>query len=272
MHRCPYGKSAPALLVVLLVLAVLACAAASAQDALTARLLPQGGITIMSGEKLLATLSLNAHGPEWKHADQPAATDVVVKAADPGPGSVVEGSIPVPNTQGGTIRFVETVKPGPQGLTVGYTVGFNQAMTLNGLQVSLILPTDVYAGNTIAIRAPAPPPAEGEAAAPKTLSVALPEQFEEEKSQLAAAPGSSIEIAAGTPNAITVTPKLSGAKEGEAVLLPRFIVQDLRKWERSVFEVRLVLIMDDQGKPVAADEKMTVALDLAFAGAVQWQQ
>jgi len=264
------GKGVVVLLAASSLLIVWGPQVACAQDALTAKLLAQGGVSIMSGEKVLATLSLNVHGPEWQHADQVAAT-AVVKEADPGPGKVVEGTLPVPGSEGGTVQFVETIRPVAQGFSAGYSLGFTKAMTLNGLQVSLLLPTDTFAGKGIVVHRQPAKPAGGEAAAAETVSVTLPEQLDQEKWQLATTPASKIEIAAGTVNAITLTPKPPEVKEGEAAELPRFVIQDLRKWEQNVFEVRLILIMEDKGKQVSAEEKMKVALDLAFGRELQWQ-
>jgi hypothetical protein len=244
---------------------------ACAQDALTAKLLPQGAINIMSGEKLLATLSLNAHGPEWKHVDQAEAT-ATVRDADEGPAKVVQGTLPVPNTEGGAIRFVETVTPATEGLLAEYVLGATKALTLNGLQVSLLLPTDTFAGKTVIIHTwDAQAGWPGAAPTEKVQEIALPEQLDAEKWQLFTGPASKIEIAAGTDDAITLVPKVPEPEEGEAAQPALFVIQDLRKWDQDTIEVRLFVVMDDKGKQVSAWDKLHVALGLTFARELQWE-
>ena len=251
-------------LVALLLLAGLGARIACAQDALSAKLLAQGGIRVMAGDKLLATLSLNAHGLGWKHADQPAAT-ALIRDAEVGPAKTVEGSLPIPDTDGGALRYIETVTPAEKGFTVGYSLNYTKDMTLNGLQVSLLLPAEMFAGQAVVLRLPG----EG-GAATRAVTVPLPEKLNGDKWQLADGPAARIQIAAGTDNAITIAPKLSTAREGAKADLPRFIVQDLRKWDQSVFEVRLVLIFDEKGKQVLAEDKANTELSITFARPLQW--
>jgi hypothetical protein len=239
-----------------------------AQGTLTAELLPQGGVSVMAGGKLLALFSLSAHGPEWKHADQPQAT-ATVREADPGPGEVVEGTLPVPSTDGGAVKFVETVIPRDRGFSADCILGVTQALTLNGLQVSLLLPTDRFAGKTIVVHGP---PAGAEAAAEEPVSLTVPGRLDEEKWQLFAGPASKIEIAAGTDDSITIAPRPPEAKKGEVAAPTTFLVQDLRKWDQDMIEVRLYLIMEDKGKQVAVEDKLHAALDLIFARELQWQE
>jgi hypothetical protein len=255
-----------ALLVALLLLIGFGTQIVCAQDALTAKLLAQGGVKVMAGDKLLATLSLNAHGPAWKHVDQPAAT-AVVRDAETGPARIVEGSLPVPDTDGGAVRFVETVKPVEKGFSVAYSLGYTKAMALNGLQVSLLLPAEVFGGKSVVLHAPG----EGDAAADRATEVALPEQLSAEKWQLATSPATKVEIAPGTENAITIAPKVPEAEAGAKVQLPKFIVQDLRKWDQNVFEIRLILIYDEKGKQVTAEDKANTELSVTFARALQLQ-
>jgi hypothetical protein len=255
-----------------------------AQEGLTAKLLAQGGITIMSGGETVAKLSLNAHGPQWSHADQILAT-AATRNAEEG-GKIVEGFLPVPNTDGGAIRFAETLQPTDDGFAVSYKLSFIQAMTLNGLQVSLLLPAKAFAGQGIALHAPQAEAVgeagdEAPAAAAPTL-ITLPAQMDGENWQLATAPAGKVEIAPGTPRAITLVPKLPETAEGEGDRLqeaapgaarkaPFLVVQDLRKWEQDVFEVRLVLVMSEEGQEMAADEVLEAGLELTFASELSWQ-
>jgi len=55
------------------------------------------------------------------------------------------------------------------------------------------------------------------------------------------------------------------------VELPRFVIQGLRKWDQDVFEVRLILIMDDKGKQVSAEDTANVELTITFARGLGWE-
>ena len=256
----------PIVLVTFIIVSTVRALTAAPPEALPAKLLAQGGIRVTTGDKPLATLSLNAHGPAWRNADQTAAT-ALVKDAETGPAKIVEGSLPVPDTDGGAVRFAETLTPAKKGFTVAYGLGYTKAMTLNGLQVSLLLPAEAFAGKAVVLHMPG----EGAVTADKTTEVLLPENLDSEKWQLATGPASKIEIAPGTDNAITIAPKLPTAREGAKADLPRFIVQDLRKWDQAVFEVRMVLIFDEKGKQVSAEDKANTELSITFARPLQWQ-
>mgnify|MGYP005837099891 CR=1 FL=1 len=245
----------------------------AAQDGLTAKLLAQGGVTVMSGGETLAKLSLNAHGPEWVHADQILAT-AATRAVEGG--KLVEGFLPVPNTDGGAIRFAETLQPTESGFRVGYRLSFVKAITLNGLQISLLLPATAFSGQRVVLHTVPPEPVEAEdeaavEAKPQMQTVMLPARLDAGKWQLATLPALKIEIAPGTARPITITPRLPEVAESEAAKPPVFVVQDLRQWEQDVFEVRLVLVMTDEGQAMAADESLEAGLELAFADELTWQ-
>lgn len=258
MRMPPQSPAMPAALLVLCL--VSAYKVLGQQNALSAKLSAQGGIRVMAGEKLLATLSLNAHGPAWKNVDQAAAT-ALIRDAETGPAKVVEGSLPVPDTDGGAVRFVETIAPAEKGFTVAYGLGYTKAMTLNGLQVSLLLSAEAFAGKSVILHMPGEKPRE----------VPLPEKLNGDKWQLGDGIVSSVEIAPGTDSAITIAPRLPEAKPGEKPQSPRFIVQDLRKWDKDVFEVRLVLVFDEKGKQVSAEDKANTEFRITFARPLQWQ-
>ena len=254
-HLC--GRSVLTLLLASLFLIVFALPAAFGQDPVVAKVGPRGALVLMSGDRALATLTLNAHGAGWKHVEQDDAT-AALKDLDPGPGRVCEGNLAVPDTDGGAVRFREVVRPIEKGLSLAYELGFSKALSLNGLQVSLYLSPDAYAGKEVAITSPA---AQDQAAA--VTRITLPAEVDQQKWQLGMAAADKVEIAAGTDQAITLTPKLPQV-EGKAAQPAMFIVQDLRRWNTNAFEIRWFLIMDDKGKQVTADEAPGVAFTLGF--------
>jgi hypothetical protein len=247
----------------LVIFALLACTVctALADGPLTAKLLPQGGIQIMSDGKTIATLELNAHGPKWTHAGQETATATITK---PGSARRCEGLLPVPNTDGGAVRFVEVIRPKPKEFRVTYELGFTKTMTLDGLQVSLLLPTEAYAGHAVLVGRPSAETAD-------LRRILLPPQLNEQGWQLATLPAETLQIAPGADGAMTLTARVSTGKRSEASPAPNWAIQDLRQWKQDAFEARLFLIMSDQGKQVTADDKMTVQLDVAFPSEVQWE-
>lgn len=258
------GRRVLTLLLASLCLTVFALPAAFGQDPIVAKVGPKGALVMMSGDKALATLTLNAHGIGWKHVEQEDAT-AALKELDPGPGRCCEGNLAVPDTDGGAVRFREVIKPIEKGLSLAYELGFNKALSLSGLQVSLYLSPDVYAGKEIAITSPA---AQDQAGVVTRLT--LPAEVDQQKWQLGMAPAEKVEIAAGTDQAITLTPKLPQV-EGKATPPAMFIVQDLRRWNTNAFEIRWFLIMDDKGKQVAADDTPGVAFTLGFPREVQFE-
>ncbi len=266
-HRLSsYG--AQLLLVALACVFVIVPQAALAQETLTARLLPHGAVSISSGDRPLATLSLNAHGPDWKHVDQDAAT-----AEASGDRELMRflGTLPVPNTDDGAIRFAETIEPRANGLVADYVLGPTQAMQLNGLHISLLMPAEALVGRTIRVHPPAAKGPTAQADAPeKVQGIALPAHLDEKGWQLFTGPASKVEIAPGTDDAITVAPlAFEPTMEGMAEP-PIFAVQDLRKWDQDTIEVRLSLVMADKGTWLSAWDKMHAAASISFVRELRW--
>jgi hypothetical protein len=245
------------------VLVVLGSSSAGAQDTLTAAVSPQGTVTISSGDQPLATLSLNAHGPDWKHVDQ-SASKATATAADGGRTRLVSGTLPVPDTDGGAIRFAERLEFATDGLSADYLLGPTEGLTLDGLHVSLLLPTQAFAGQPIVLHTP---PASGAAdgATGEVKRLTLPAKLGDGQWQLFTGPVTQVEIAPGTPQAITLV--LAPPDPGEQGLAepPVLVVQDLRKWDQDVLEVRLSLVNADDGQWLAAWDKLRVALSVTFA-------
>ncbi|MGM0494426.1 MAG: hypothetical protein ACQER1_15955, partial [Armatimonadota bacterium] len=158
-----------------------------AQGAITATLQPSGLIEVTDGAGALATIELNAHGPGWQHAPQDTAT-ADIRALPAEDGAEVTGTLPIPNTDGGTLEFTETVTSLPQGLRLEYDVSVAQAMRLSGLQFTVNLPVGRFGGDEVIIRPPTGDP----------KIAGLPEEQEDGRTQLWRGDGSTIEVAGDT--------------------------------------------------------------------------
>ena len=245
---------------------------AHAQDALTAKVLPQGEVSVKIGEWLLGTLSLNAHGPGWQYVDQAKSTATVTAVGDEVGVVIKKGTLPVPNTDGGAIRFVETLRPIEKGFRADYVLGATQALSLNGLHVSLLMPMATFTGETVKVH-PVPVKAEGGEAAPAAPAreITVPEQLDQQGWQLYVGPAGKIEISPGTDCAVTVTATVFEPTAQGVAAPPVFAVQDLRRWNQDTLEVRISLINSDTGQLLSAEGKLRVALEVRFAGELQWQ-
>jgi hypothetical protein len=244
---------------------------AHAQDALTAKVLPQGGVSVKLGEWPLWTLSLNAHGPGWQHVDQASSTATVTALGDE-VGVVIKGTLPVPSTDGGALLFVETLRPIEKGVRADYVLGATKALSLNGLHVSLLMPMATFTGETIKVH-PVPVKAEGGEAAPAVPAreITVPEQLDQQGWQLYVGPAGKIEVSAGTDCAVTVTATVFEPTEQGVAAPPVFAVQDLRRWDQDTLEVRISLVNSDTGQLLSVGDKLRVALEVRFAGELQWQ-
>lgn len=220
-----------------------------AQEALTAKLDPTGLIEVSRGEVELAKIELSAHGPGWQHAPQDTATAEISDLPD-ADGKLVVGALPVPNTDNGAIAFTQRVAELPEGLRLQYHLSMTQIMRLNGLQVSLLMPVERYAGSEVVISQPHGDPE----------ITGLPEQQPPEgRFQLWSDPGSKIEIARDSDDAITI--ELRAATD--------IVMQDLRQWEHEVFEVRFPAIMDDEPREVSTEDRFRLDLIVTFASPVK---
>ena len=215
----------------LAVVAVGTAPRAWSEDALLAVLDPSGTVRVRRGDKVLATFELNAHGPGWSHAPQTdgkaTVTDLPGKA-----GKRVAGLLPVPKTDGGAIQYTQTLATLPRGFRMEYELSMDKTMKINGLQFSVTIPVDGYAGRDVLVA-----PATGEA-----RLVGLPkEQPAAGRFQLWAGQGARVDIAKDTPDAIAI--ELRAATD--------VAVQDLRQWEQPVFEIRFPAFSEDAGRELA---------------------
>lgn len=244
-------STARTLTIALMALATLVAASASwAQGTLVAKPDSSGLIHISRGGVELATIELNAHGPGWVHAPQSSATAQVTASEQSD--LRFTGALPIPNTEGGALNYTEDITELPQGLRIEYEVTVAAAMLLNGLQVSVNLPVDVYAGKELMVSSP-----HAEA-----KIIGLPEeQPEAGRSQLSWNDGSRVEVAAGTEDAIAV--ELRAATD--------VVILDLREWEHPLFEVRFPAIMQDPGREMTLDDRFHLDLMVTFAAPVDLQ-
>ena len=217
---------------------------------LTGRCLPDGRVVVSAGPGVLFTLDLNAHGPNWTNVGQEKATASPTDIVGEG-GLNIEGTLPVPNTNGGAVKFSETVWPAEQGFSLAYNLGFTKDMTLNGLQVSMLMPVGGFIGKTLAIQS----------AGAEVLQVTLPQTWTEQTWQLGDAEGDAILIDTGGAMPIAIR-----AAEGQRLLL-----QDLRRWDHDLFELRFTFIFAAAGQPVKADEARNLSLELEFDRQVEFE-
>lgn len=227
---------------------LLAAHCCHAQGALTVKLDPTGLVHVYSGDAELAMIELNAHGTGWLNAPQSSAT---AQLSDlPGQaGKRCVGTLPVPNTDA-ALQFSETVRTLPQGLQLEYEVSAAKAVKLNGLQVSVNLPTVRFAGKELAVSQPDGDPQIG----------AFPLLQQDQNTQVWAGPGDRVAVAKGTADAVTV--QMRAATD--------VLIQDLRRWEHQIFEIRFPAIMEDGGRDVTPDARFHLDLTIMFAGPVKF--
>jgi len=215
-----------------------------AQDTLSAKLDPSGMINISQGGVELAMVELNAHGPNWQHAPQETATAEITDLPD-GDGKQAVGTLPIPGTDGGAIEFTETVKTVPQGLNLSYDINMTKAVRINGLQLSIILPVAQYGGEELMVTRPGDDPD----------IAGLPLEEPERNFQVWNGQGSKVQVASGTDKEFSV--ELRAAAD--------LVVQDLRQWDRPIFEIRFPAIMQQEGRDVAAEDRFHLDLTITFA-------
>lgn len=234
-------------LLVLLALCLMAASGAWAQAGLTAKLHASGMIQLYRGSVELTMLELNAHGPQWKHAPQSSATTPQVADLPNNAGKRITGTLPIPGTTG-ALRYTQTVTKLPQGLRLEYDVAPVQAIKLNGLQLSLNLQVPQYGGKEIAISRPDGDP----------QIVTLPPNEPDQLFQGWGGAGYRVEAGKGTPDAIAV----------ELIAATDIGIQDLRKWEHPLFEIRFPAISDDAGRDVTPEDRFHLVVTVTGAGPI----
>jgi hypothetical protein len=215
-------------------------------QALTAKVNNTGLIVISEPNAEVATVELNAHGVGWKHAPQSSATGQMTDLPDGG--KRIVGTLPIPDTNGGVLRFTEEVKAVPQGLQVGYDVSLPAALKLSGLQLSFLLPTARYGGQALLVAQPDGDP----------LTITMPAEPRPQSPQVWAGEAARVELAKGTPSAMAIEMRAS----------TDVMIQDLRQWQRETFEVRFPAIAEDGGREVTPDDHFHLDLTIKLASPV----
>ncbi len=233
---------------VIMVSVLLAVAAGSgAQGTLTAQVEPSGTVRVSAGGAELAMIELNAHASGWKHVPQASATAQVTDLPN-GAGKRITGTLPIGEV-GGALSFTQTVKPIAQGLQLEYDVSVAQTVTLNGLQISICLPTARFAGKELLIGQLDRDPEYG----------SFPQELNPQNSQVWSGAGERVEAARGTPEAVAA--RLRAATD--------IIVQDLRQWKHETFEIRFPAIMEGGGREVTPNDRFHLDFTVTFAAAVK---
>jgi hypothetical protein len=226
--------------------ALLAIANVASAQTLTAKVNPSGLIVISEGNVEVGTIELNAHGVAWKHAPQSSAT---AQVSDLPEGKRIVGTLPIPDTNGGVLRYTETVKALPQALQLEYDVSLPAALKLSGLQLSILLPTARYGGQALLVAQPDGDP----------LTITMPAERREGATQVWAGEAARVEVAKGTPAAMAIEMRAS----------TDVLIQDLRQWEHQTFEVRFPAIAEDGGREVTPEDRFHLDLTIKLAAPVK---
>jgi hypothetical protein len=232
-------KACVAVSLVLLSVGVVVCVA-HAQGGLSVTARGNGQLLLKDAEGDLGTLEINLHNSNWKYASQTDATAQVAEQA--GGGKQFTGTLAVPEVTGAALSFVETLAPTEDGLRVTYELNPSGPIVLNGLQISLLLPTDRFGGQQLTIRG-------GEGAERRLV---LPRTLNPAQWQLGTIQGNALQVGPDE------TPLLTGKVDKTYGL----IVHDLRQWDRNEFEVRLPLVQEDQGKMLSTNDRFSVEITL----------
>jgi hypothetical protein len=224
---------------------------------------PSGAIILGRDNRGFGFIDLNAHGPEWTYATQRQATCTATPT--PEGGSVLAGEMPVLNS-GGAVRFTETVTPRDKGVDIECNLGFGGEMTLNGLQLSLLLPCERWVGKEIIVRIPPEPakPADEARAAeakpePKEQTVTLPQDLEP-KWQLYMGRADQVRLDPGPDSEFVLE-----APEGADLQ-----ILDLRQFKSTHFEVRFALIYELNGRKLTPDDHFALKLRLTAPSGVSF--
>ena len=233
-------RKGSAVLLVVVLTGLFIASLAHAQEGRSVVLRANGQVILKDADGEFGTLELNLHNSNWKYASQ---ADATAKCEDQAAGGkAFTGALMVPEVEGAGMSFLETISQGDDGLHVIYELRPSGPMILNGLQISLLLPTDRFAGQQLVIKS-------AEAA---NRTVALPRTLDPAQWQLGTIEGNALQIGADEAKATTMKiDKTYG-----------LIVHDLRQWERDEFEIRIPIIQEAQGKMLGTNDRFDVEITL----------
>jgi len=222
-------------------LLLLASAATGQQQGITVRTDATGRISLLAEGRLIGIVELSLHVPEWVHVPQARAK--AERQVPPGePALVYTGTLPIPDAEGG-LKFTEALRPAEKGLFVDYDLTCEPAVTLNAIQVSLLMPAELYRGT------------QAEVTLPDNTTRQVP--FGEEQAEnfvLLQAKTNQVGVAPQNAPALAI-----GAGEGADTF-----IHDLRRWGQAHFEVRYPLVFAQQGQEIAAGTSYKLSLALGF--------
>jgi hypothetical protein len=222
---------------------VLAGTAAVAQEGIVVQPAPTGRLQVTKAGQPIMAIELSVHGDNWTHAPQSRAQAQVTQLADQ-PGLLYKGLLQVPGGEG-PLNFEETLRPAENGFFADYKMWFNQPTTLNGLQVSLLLPVARYLGKNVVLVG----------GGGRETTVELPMQLDAQKWVLHQGGGiTEVQIAPGTDVA-------SGVACGGPT---NVLVHDLRQWQQQVFEIRFHQVYQQTALTVEANREFKFSLAFGF--------
>jgi hypothetical protein len=161
------------------------------------------------------------------------------------------GEIAMPRTNGGRVLYTQRARATETAVELEYDLGFSDAMTIDGITLVLRMPTERFAGGTVALRT-----GDKEAAV-----ITLPANLE------------GYRIGTGEADRLDIAPDpepLFSIAVGEPVPLPLplrvpFSVVDLRPFHLDEFEVQIGGMMA-AGQAVSVDTHYPLKLSLQFTG------
>ena len=224
--------------------------ASAQQSAIT--VLENGVLAPQSDGTQLGVLLLTAHGPGWQYVPQDKAQVVRGTGKEPGAWDFTGGMV-IPGTDGGVVQFEQSVVLADEGLRVEYDIGFPKPMTLNGLQVSLRVPTAPFVGGNVAVLA------EG-----VVHDVELPEEPAADKPEL-------LKLEFETEDEPEEPEQAPVVDVDEKVFLTineaaGVIVQDLRPYGADQYEVRIFVLAEYRGHTVTADDHYSIKFAVSLPG------
>lgn len=225
------------------VLLALAGTALGQDEGITVRADPSGRISMLAGGRLIGIIELSLHTPGWTHVAQSRArAQSAVEQGEGGPVLVHKGTLPIPGGEAG-LAFVQKTQGAENGFFVDYDITCEQDVTLNAIQVSLLMPEALYRGGQAEVTMP------GDAVRQVPLAQEQAENF-------VLFQGKTNQVGIAPPD----TPAIAiGAKEGSDTF-----IHDLRRWDQPYFEVRYTLVFNDEGQDIVADTNYQVPLAIGF--------
>jgi hypothetical protein len=213
---------------------------AAAQEAREVLVRANGQLLARDAEGDFATVEINLHNSNWTYASQADATAASEDLA--GGGKRLTGTLPVPEVIGAALSFLQTITPADDGLHIIYELQPAGPLVLNGLQISVVLPAERFGGQQVIVR-------HAEAI---DRTVPLPRALNPAQWQLGTIQGNAVQI--GADEATALTAKISKTYG--------LILNDLRRWDRDEFEIRIPLIYEEQGRMLSTTDRFSVELVL----------